>query len=116
MRRRELLALPFAAATAAPQTKPAGTPVQRPPNILLLLYDKCRTDAIGAYEGIRDRTPNLNQLAAAGVRFEHAYTPQALCAPARASMLTAFIRTHMASAITPIPELRLPHTAVFLIP
>lgn len=88
MRRRELLALPFAAATAAPQTKPAGTPVQRPPNILLLLYDKCRTDAIGAYEGIRDRTPNLNQLAAAGVRFEHAYTPQALCAPARASMLT----------------------------
>ena len=33
-------------------------------------------------------TPNLNQLAATGVRFEHAYTPQALCAPARASILT----------------------------
>jgi len=55
MRRRELLGLPFAIATAAPQTKPAGTPVQRPPNILLLLYDKCRTDAIGAYEvGAKD--------------------------------------------------------------
>ncbi len=60
----------------------------RPPNVLLLLYDKCRADAIGCYSGSESRTPNLNQLAASGARFDHAYTPQALCGPARASMLT----------------------------
>src|SRR5436305_108331 len=89
MHRREFFASPFAAGAAAfAQTQAPSTRPQRSPNVLLLLFDKCRTDAIGAYEGIKDRSPNLNQLAASGVRFEHAYTPQALCAPARASMLT----------------------------
>ena len=71
-----------------PNHTPRTALVHRPPNVLVLLFDKCRTDAIGTYQGIRDRTPNLNQLAASGVRFAHAYTPQALCAPARASLLT----------------------------
>jgi hypothetical protein len=89
MRRRKFLSSSLgAAAMAFPQTQETSARLQRPPNILLLMYDKCRTDAIGAYEGIKDRTPNLNQLSASGVRFEHAYTPQALCAPARASVLT----------------------------
>ena len=89
MHRREFLASPFAAGVSAfAQTQAPSTQRQRYPNVLLLLFDKCRTDAIGAYEGIKDRSPNLNQLAASAVRFEHAYTPQALCAPARASILT----------------------------
>src|ERR1700758_3301672 len=89
MRRREFLRSSLGAAPAFFQIQTApGTPLQRPPNILLLIFDKCRADAIGAYEHIEERTPNLNRLAASGVRFEHAYTPQALCAPARASMLT----------------------------
>jgi len=88
MRRREFFGSSLAAATAFPQSQPSNAAPQRPPNVLLLLYDKCRTDAIRAYEGIKERTPNLNQIAASGVRFNHAYTPQALCAPARASMLT----------------------------
>lgn len=54
----------------------------------MLVYDKCRADAIGCYTGAEDRTPNLNAFAVSGTRFDHAYTPQALCAPARASMLT----------------------------
>ena len=81
MRRRNFLAS-FAAATVMRSQS------QRQPNILLLIYDKCRADAIGCYTGDAGRTPNLNQLAASGVRFDHAYTPQALCAPARASLLT----------------------------
>ena len=60
----------------------------RPPNVLLLLFDKCRTDFVGAYGGRDAQTPNLDQLASSGILFEHAYTPQALCGPARASMLT----------------------------
>ena len=56
--------------------------VSQPP-----LFDKCRTDFIGCYDGEIARTPHLDDLAAGGVRFTHAYTPQALCGPARASML-----------------------------
>lgn len=61
----------------------------RPPNILFIIFDKCRTDAIGAYgENPAARTPRIDDLAASGVRFSHAYTPQALCGPARASIIT----------------------------
>src|SRR3954454_4513101 len=81
MRRRNFLAS-FSAATVMRSQS------QRQPNILLLIYDKCRADAIGCYTGDAGRTPNLNQLARSGVRFDHAYTPQSLCAPARASILT----------------------------
>ena len=71
---------------AAPFAQTDGPP--QPPNILLVLFDKCRTDAIGAYEEKNVSTPNLDRLAREGVLFRHAYTPQALCGPARASILT----------------------------
>lgn len=81
MRRRSFLASLGAIAAARGQSR-------RPPNVLLILFDKCRADAIGAYGGAIAQTPRLDQLASSGVRFDHAYTPQALCGPARASMLT----------------------------
>lgn len=68
-----------------PQREDEGS---RMPNILFVLFDKCRTDAIGVY-GERDvYTPNIDFLAQTGVRFKNCYTPQALCGPARASILT----------------------------
>ncbi len=81
MQRRHFLASLAAAAEARSQS-------QSSPNVLLLIYDKCRADALGCYGRAEAQTPNLDQLAASGVRFERAYTPQALCGPARASMLT----------------------------
>ncbi|HWH05009.1 MAG TPA: choline-sulfatase, partial [Gaiellaceae bacterium] len=42
----------------------------------------------GAYGHAVARTPNLDALAGAGTRFDAAYTPYPLCAPARASFLT----------------------------
>lgn len=62
---------------------------QKQPNVLLILFDKCRTDAIGAYgdrQGVA--TPHIDGLARDGVLFSNAFTPAALCGPARASMLT----------------------------
>ncbi|MEP7364070.1 MAG: sulfatase-like hydrolase/transferase [Acidobacteriota bacterium] len=81
MRRRHFLSTLAAAPAALAQSQP-------PPNVLLIIYDKCRADAIGAYGSKEARTPNLDRLASSGVRFDHAYTPQALCGPARASMIT----------------------------
>jgi arylsulfatase A-like enzyme len=55
----------------------------------------CRRDAIGAYEMQRVHTPNIDRLAASGVRFDSCYTPQALCGPARASIITGlYPHTH----------------------
>ena len=58
------------------------------PNILLILGEQYRPDVIGAYGSEVCRTPGLDRLAAEGVRFDDAFTPQALCGPARASLFT----------------------------
>lgn len=58
-------------------------------NILLLLSDQQRLDTVSAY-GLNDicRTPHIDGLAARGVRFDNAFTPTAICSPARASVHT----------------------------
>src|SRR5690348_518914 len=68
MHRRQFLTLLAAAPTARAQ------PRSFPPNILLLIFDKCRADALGCYGFRRAHTENLDSLAASGVRFDHAYT------------------------------------------
>lgn len=86
MNRRDFLssvaASPAVGAVQADRTRP------KPPNVLFVLFDKCRTDAIGVYKERDVHTPNIDQLAATGVRFNNCYTPQALCGPARASIIT----------------------------
>lgn len=57
------------------------------PNILLIMTDQHRYDALG-HVNQRIKTPHLDQLAREGTRFTRAYTPCSLCTPARASILT----------------------------
>ena len=60
-------------------------------NVILILSDQQRKDTIAAYgEGLCDivKTPNIDQLAAEGMKFNNAYTTSAICAPARASVMT----------------------------
>ena len=59
------------------------------PNILVLMTDQQRLDTVGAY-GLNPlvRTPNIDGLAQRGVRFDGAFTPTAICSPARASFFT----------------------------
>ena len=61
---------------------------QTPPNVVLILFDWARRDTIGVYSDKPVSTPNIDRLAAAGVRFDNAYTPATLCSPARASLIT----------------------------
>ncbi|MDA3961890.1 MAG: sulfatase-like hydrolase/transferase [Planctomycetota bacterium] len=59
------------------------------PNILFLFPDQWRWDWLGCHEsGIPVRTPNLDALAARGVRFEQCRTNAPVCAPARACLST----------------------------
>jgi arylsulfatase A-like enzyme/tetratricopeptide (TPR) repeat protein len=60
-----------------------------PPNILLITLDTTRADRLGSYGYAGAATPNLDRLAAAGVRFERALSPVPLTLPAHASLMTA---------------------------
>ena len=57
-------------------------------NGVVLLTDQQALHSIGAYGSKICRTPNIDALANDGIRFTRAYTPCALCTPARASLLT----------------------------
>lgn len=58
----------------------------KPKNLLFLLADQFRHDALGAAGG-RARTPNLDGLARRGALFTRAYAPLPVCAPARQALL-----------------------------
>ena len=57
-------------------------------NVLFICTDQQRKDSIGAYGNEFVSTPNLDRLASEGVAFDRAYTPTAICSPARAALLT----------------------------
>lgn len=58
------------------------------PNILFLMADQHRGDAVRADGNERIDTPNLDRLAREGVRFTSAYSSTPTCTPARACLLT----------------------------
>jgi len=58
------------------------------PNIVFILTDDQRHDAMGCAGNRLVRTPNLDLLAARGVRFENAFVTLSICSPSRAAYLT----------------------------
>jgi iduronate 2-sulfatase len=65
----------------------ASMPAVARPNILLILVDDLKP-ALGAFGDRTAISPNIDRLAARGVRFEHAYANQAVCAPSRINLMT----------------------------
>ncbi len=58
------------------------------PNILLIMADQLRQDALGCYGNPDVKTPNIDRIATMGVKFANGYTVLPLCSPARYSVLT----------------------------
>jgi iduronate 2-sulfatase len=56
------------------------------PNVLLILVDDLKP-ALGCYGDSAARTPNIDRLAARGMRFDLAYCNQAVCAPSRFTLM-----------------------------
>src|SRR5688500_5765109 len=64
----------------------AAEPTTRP-NILFLISDDHSSFSLGCYGG-NNRTPNLDKLAADGVRFTNAFVASPQCSPSRSAVLT----------------------------
>lgn len=58
------------------------------PNIIFFFSDQQRYDTVGCYGQELDVTPNLDKMAETGMRFEHAFTSQPVCGPARSCIQT----------------------------
>ncbi|QDT58341.1 Arylsulfatase [Stieleria bergensis] len=61
---------------------------QRPPNIVVILADDMGYGDLGCMGSQTLETPNLDQLAAAGVLCRHAYVASSVCSPSRAGLMT----------------------------
>ena len=64
--------------------------MNKKPNILLITSDQQRADCFG-FENPRIRTPHLDRLAQGGTRFSACITPNLVCQPSRASILTGLL-------------------------
>lgn len=64
------------------------------PNIVLIMADDLGYGHLGSYGQTKIRTPNLDRLAAEGVRFTQAYAGSTVCAPSRSVLVTGLHGGH----------------------
>jgi arylsulfatase A-like enzyme len=81
---RLFLGLLFAVVTVCLPARAEYTP----PNIVILFADDLGINDLGCYGRKDQRTPNLDRLAAEGVRFTQAYAAASVCSASRAALLT----------------------------
>jgi uncharacterized sulfatase len=65
-----------------------STGAPRPPNVVVILADDLGYGDLASYGARAIRTPNLDRLAAEGVRFTDFYASASVCSPSRAGLLT----------------------------
>ncbi len=79
------------------------------PNMVVVILDDWGWQESGAYGNPRIQTPNIDRLAAEGVKFNNTFLTSSLCSPSRASILTG-LYPHATGAEelgTPLPEDRI---------
>ncbi len=109
-----------------------GREISRKPNVLMIMVDDLGYGDLSSYGATNLKTPNIDKLVAAGMRFDNFYANCPVCSPTRASLLTGrypdlvgvpgVIRTHlrnnwgyMPSHAVLLPKLLKPagyHTAI----
>lgn len=83
------------------------------PNIIFMFSDQQHWDSCGCYGQAMNITPNLDRMAEEGVKFEHAFTCQPVCGPARAALQTGKypteIKCHTNHRMLPVNEKTMAH-------
>lgn len=94
------LAIGFAA--GAPSVPQAAEPARRQPNVIVILADDLGYGDTGVYGSQIVRTPNIDALAADGVRFTDGYVTHPVCSPSRAGLLTGRYQTRFGWEFNPV--------------
>ena len=76
---------------------------QAPPNILFIMCDQLRADYLSCAGHPHLQTPNIDRLAAMGVRFERAYVQSPVCGPSRMCTYTGRYATTHGAAVNYAP-------------
>ena len=90
--RRQFLQAAVAAAPAWAMASPAAP--ARKPNIIFILADDMGYADPGVYGQKKFRTPNIDRLAAEGLRFTQGYAGAPVCAPSRCTLMTGMHGGH----------------------
>ena len=88
---KQLLLLGFVFFLALAERGSAST---APPNIVFILADDLGYGDLGCYGQKQIQTPNLDRLAAEGMRFTQAYAGSPVCAPSRCCLMTGLHNGH----------------------
>ena len=83
-----------AAAVTLPGLAGCARSSARPPNIIFILADDLGYAELGSYGQEKIRTPNLDRMAAEGMRFTDHYSGSPVCAPSRCVLLTGMHTGH----------------------
>ncbi|MFO1348079.1 MAG: sulfatase [Pseudomonadales bacterium] len=84
------------------------------PNVVIFLLDDVGQSDVGAFGNTVVHTPNIDQIARDGVRFDNAFLTTSSCSPSRASLLTGLYPTAtgapklddpLPAAVTSLPQL-----------
>jgi arylsulfatase A-like enzyme len=86
MQRRLALLSPSLAALVLPLAVCGGS---RPPNVVLIVVDSLRADALGPQRDQSSASPGIDRLAADGLRFERAVAPASWNLPSLSSLVTS---------------------------
>jgi len=92
--RRKFLGTTGAALAGLATSEADAAEGRKRPNLLFLMADQHRADCVGAEGNAALHTPNLDRVAAEGVRFSCAYTSTPSCTPARAGILSGLSPWH----------------------
>lgn len=76
-----------------------AVPAPGRPNILFIMADDHAYQAISAYASNRNVTPNIDRIAAGGMRFDRAFVTNSICAPSRAVILSGLF-SHLNGVLT----------------
>ena len=93
-RRDFVKAAGFAAASIALPSSVLKAEPGDEPNIVFIIVDDMGYHDLGCYGSKTIKTPNIDRMAAEGMRFTDAYSGATVCAPARSTLMTGYHLGH----------------------